>query len=146
MNIAIVMGLFQVNNEATLKQCGKWHRFPYDHSTKLDFTRRLQNFQPPLSRCVKSKLPGIKLHDVKQLLLILKFLIAVFKSSYLSEIDIRIWQNNVRGLLDTNRDGDPNSAGEQRWGKGSSGLMTAVTADSYCSLYSSLFYLKTSRV
>ena len=90
MNIAIVMGLFQVNNEATLKQCGKWHRFPYDHSTKLDFTRRLQNFQPPLSRCVKSKLPGIKLHDVKQLLLILKFLIAVFKSSYLSEIDIRI--------------------------------------------------------
>lgn len=91
MNIAIIMRLFLiVNNEATLKQCGKWHRFPYDHSIKLDFTRRLQNFQPPLSQCVKSKLLGIKLHDIKELFLIFKLLIAMFKSSYLSEIDIRI--------------------------------------------------------
>lgn len=90
MNIAIFMRLFLiVNNEATLKQYGKWHGFPYDHSIKLDFTRRLQNFQPPLSQCVKSKLPGIKLYDIKELL-IFKLLIAVFKSSYLSEIDIRI--------------------------------------------------------
>lgn len=28
-----------------------------------------------------------------------------------------------------NRDGDPNSAREQRWARGGPGLMTAVTAD-----------------
>ena len=49
-----------------------------------------ENFQPPLSQCVKSKLLGIKLHDIKELFLIFKLLIAMFKSSYLSEIDIRI--------------------------------------------------------
>lgn len=65
---------------------------PMTTQHKAGLHEKTTKFSATIKPVCQSKLPGIKLHDIKELFLIFKLLIAMFlKSSYLSEIDIRIW-------------------------------------------------------